>query len=145
MGVEREPVTHMTDEQEKLQGDQTQLQSIQSLLSQVALSASEFSLPSAFESTQSVTSSNSAVVGAAASVGAVVGGHEVEVTQLATSAQRGFTYTTPASETKVARPPRNSPTRSTRARARRYLLRCLKAARLSCLTARPVAARNSSK
>jgi flagellar hook-associated protein 2 len=101
MGVEREPVTHMTDEQEKLQGDQTQLQSIQGMLSQVALSASEFSLPSAFESVQSVTSSNSAVVNAAASVGAVVGGHEVEVTQLATSAQRGFTYTSPASEAKL--------------------------------------------
>jgi len=101
MGVEREPVVHLTDQQEKLQGDQAQLQSIQGMLSQVALSASEFSLPSAFESTQSVTSSNSALVAAAASVGAVVGGHEVEVTQLATSAQRAFAFTSPASETKL--------------------------------------------
>ena len=37
MGVEREPVVHLTDQQEKLQGDQAQLQSIQGMLSQVAL------------------------------------------------------------------------------------------------------------
>jgi flagellar hook-associated protein 2 len=98
MAAEREPVTRLTDEQEKLQGDQTQLQSIQSSLQQVALNASEFSLPSAFESSQTVASSDPSLVGAVASVGAVVGGHEVEVSQLATSAQRGFAYTPPTSE-----------------------------------------------
>jgi flagellar hook-associated protein 2 len=101
MAAEREPVTRLTDEQEKLQGDQTQLQSIQSSLQQLALQASEFSLPSSFESTQSVTSSDSALVSAAASVGAVIGGHEVEVTQLATAAQRGFAFTSPTGEAKV--------------------------------------------
>jgi flagellar hook-associated protein 2 len=98
MAAEREPVVRLTDQQDKLQGDQTQLQSIQSALSQLALNTSEFALPSAFESSQSVSSSNSSLVGAAASVGAVVGGHEVEVSQLATAAQRGFTFTSPASE-----------------------------------------------
>ncbi len=101
MGVEREPVVHLTDQQEKLQGDQAQLQSIQSSLSQLVLNASEFSLPSAFESSQSVTSSDSSLINAAASVGAVVGGHEVEVSQLATSAQRGFTFTSPAGESTI--------------------------------------------
>jgi flagellar hook-associated protein 2 len=101
MAVEREPVTRLTDQQEKLQGDQQQLQSIQSALSQLALQATEFSLPSSFESTQSVTSSDTSLVGAAASVGAVIGGHEVEVTQLATAAQRSFTFTSPTGEDKL--------------------------------------------
>jgi flagellar hook-associated protein 2 len=98
MAAEREPVTRLTDQQEKLQGDETSLQGIQSSLQQLALSASEFSLPSSFESSQAVTSSDSTLVAAAASVGAVIGGHEVEVTQLATAAQRGFTFASPASE-----------------------------------------------
>jgi flagellar hook-associated protein 2 len=101
MAAEREPVTRLTDEQEKLQGDQQQLQTIQSSLQQLTLTASEFSLPTSFESTQTVTSSDPSLISAAASVGAVVGGHEVEVTQLATAAQRTFTFTSPASEDKI--------------------------------------------
>ena len=101
MEAEREPVTRLTDQQETLQGDETSLQGIQTSLQQLALSASEFSLPSSFESSQSVTSSDSSLVTAAASVGAVIGGHEVEVTQLATAAQRGFAFTSPTSEQKI--------------------------------------------
>jgi flagellar hook-associated protein 2 len=98
MAVEREPVTHLTDEQEKLQGQQKQLQSVQSSLQQLALAASEFSLPSLFETSQTVTSSEPSRVSAATSEGAGIGGHEVEVTQLANSAQRTFTFTSPTAE-----------------------------------------------
>jgi flagellar hook-associated protein 2 len=98
MASEREPVTHLTDEQAKLQAEQTELQSIQSALQQLAFVASEFSLPSLFESSQTVTSNEPTRVSAVATAGAGVGGYEVEVTQLANSAQRTFTFTSPTSE-----------------------------------------------
>src|SRR3984957_11107624 len=98
MAAEREPVTRLTDAQEKLQGQQKELTSIQSNLQQLALAASEFSMPSLFESSQSVTSSEPTRVSAATSDGAGVGGYEVEVTQLANSAQRTFAFTSPTAE-----------------------------------------------
>lgn len=101
MGVEREPVTHLTDEQQKLQSEQSQLQSVQTSLQQLAAATSEFGLPSLFESSQSVTSSEPTRVSAVVSSGAGVGGYEVEVTQLANSAQRTFAFTSPASEQKL--------------------------------------------
>ncbi len=98
MAVEREPVTRMTDAQEKLQGQQKELQSVQSNLQQLAFIVSEFSMPSLFETSQTVTSSEPTRVSAATSDGAGIGGYEVEVKQLANSAQRTFTFTSPAAE-----------------------------------------------
>ncbi len=98
MAVEREPVTRLTDAQEKLQGQQKELASVQSSLQQLSLAASEFSMPSLFETSQAVTSSEPARVSAATSEGAAIGGYEIEVTQLADSAQRTFTFTSPAAE-----------------------------------------------
>jgi|SRR5271154_332271 len=98
MAVEREPVVHLSDQQAKLQGEQQHLQSIQTALQQLALMTSEFGLPSTFESSQAVSSSEPLRVSAAASSGAAIGGHEVEVTQLANSAQRSFTFSSPAGE-----------------------------------------------
>lgn len=98
MDVEREPVTHVSDEKAKLQAQQTALQNVQTSLQALANLASEFSLPSLFESSQSVTSSEPTRVAAATTSGAGVGGYEVEVTQLANSAQRTYTFTSPSSE-----------------------------------------------
>jgi flagellar hook-associated protein 2 len=98
MAAEREPVTRLTDAQEKLQGQQKELTSVQSSLRQLALLASEFSMPSLFETSQTVISSEPSRVSAATSEGAGIGGYEIEVTQLANSAQRTFTFTSPAAE-----------------------------------------------
>jgi flagellar hook-associated protein 2 len=98
MSSERAPVKHLTNEQFKLGAEESQLQGIQSKLQQLSLVASEFSLPSLFDSSQSVTSSEPQRVSAASSAGAGVGGYEVEVTQLANSAQRTFSFATPPSE-----------------------------------------------
>ncbi len=98
MGVEREPVVRLTGEQAKLQAGEDQLSSIQTSLQQLASAASEFSLPSLFESSQTVTSNEPARVGATTTSGAGVGGYEVEVTQLANAAQRTFTFKSPTSE-----------------------------------------------
>ncbi len=98
MAAEREPVTHLTQEEEKLQGEQTSLQGVQTSLQQLSFAVAEFALPSLFESSQTVTSSEPTRVGAAAATGAAVGGYEVEVTKLARSAQRTFAFTSPAAE-----------------------------------------------
>jgi flagellar hook-associated protein 2 len=98
MSAERQPVTRMTTQEEKLGAQQQQLQSIQSSLRQLALTASEFALPSLFETSQTATSSEPTRVAATTTSGAGVGGHEVEVTRLANSAQRTFTFTAPAAE-----------------------------------------------
>jgi len=101
MAVEREPVTRMSNEQAKLQAQQQQLQSIQSSLQQLAFSAAEFSLPSVFETSQTVTSSEPTRVSATTSAGAGPGGHEVTVTQLANSSQRTFSFVSPTAEDKI--------------------------------------------
>lgn len=102
LSAERLPITHLTNQQEKLIGQQTELQTIQAKLQQLTFSAFEFTLPSLFEGVQSVTSSEPARVGAAITSGAGVGGYEVEVTQLANSAQRAFAFTSPAAEDTIA-------------------------------------------
>lgn len=98
MAVQREPVTHLSEQQSKLQAGESALQSVQGSLQQLSFSVSEFSLPSLFESSQTVTSNEPTRVSAGASAGAPVGGYEVEVKQLANSAQRTFTFTSPAAE-----------------------------------------------
>jgi flagellar hook-associated protein 2 len=98
LGAEREPITRLTNEQTKLQAQQEQIQSIQSSLQQLVFAASEFALPSLYESSQQVTSSEPTRVSATTSSGSAVGGHEVEVKQLANSAQRTFSFTSPTAE-----------------------------------------------
>jgi flagellar hook-associated protein 2 len=101
LSAERLPITHLTNQQEKLSGQQTQLQSLQSSLMALSFAAEEFTLPSLFEGIQSVSSSEPARVSATITGGAGVGGYQVEVTQLANSAQRSFTFTSPGAEDTV--------------------------------------------
>ncbi|HWJ50841.1 MAG TPA: flagellar filament capping protein FliD [Solirubrobacteraceae bacterium] len=98
MSAERQPVKRLTTEQEKLQAQEGLLQGIQTSLQQLAFAVSEFTLPSLFESSQTVTSSEPTRVSATTTSGAGVGGHEVEVKQLANAAQRTFTFTSPTEE-----------------------------------------------
>src|ERR1700722_1950188 len=101
LSVERLPITHLSNQQTKLTGQQTELQTIQTSLQQLVFSAAEFSLPSLFETSQTATSSEPLRVGAVVTSGAGVGGYQVEVTQLANSAQRTFTFASPAAEDTV--------------------------------------------
>jgi flagellar hook-associated protein 2 len=96
MAVDRQPVTHLTTEQSKITAQQSALGSIQSSLQALSIAASEFELPSLFETTQTASSSEPLRVSAATTAGAGIGGYEVEVTQLANSAQRTFTFAPPA-------------------------------------------------
>jgi flagellar hook-associated protein 2 len=96
--AERQPITHLTNQEEKLSGQQSQLRKIQTSLMSLSFAAEEFVLPSVFEGVQSVSSSEPSRVGATITGGAGVGGYQVEVTQLANSAQRTFAFASPAAE-----------------------------------------------
>jgi flagellar hook-associated protein 2 len=101
MGVEREPITHLTDEQSTLEGQSAQLRSIQGNLEQLTLDAQELGSPLLFSSSQAVSSSEPTRIAASTTAGAAVGGYEVEVTQLANSGQRTFTFKSPAAAEKL--------------------------------------------
>jgi flagellar hook-associated protein 2 len=98
LAAERIPIAHLTDREEKVADQAKALQTIKSSLMKLGFAASEFKLPSLFEGTQTVTSSEPARVTAAITSGAGVGGYELEVTQLANSAQRTYTFTSPLAE-----------------------------------------------
>jgi flagellar hook-associated protein 2 len=101
IAAEKVPITHLSTQQEKIQAQQEELRSLRSNLQQLSFSVEEFSLPSLFETSQTVTSSESLRVAATGTGGAAVGGYEVEVTQLASAAQRTFAFASPAAEEKV--------------------------------------------
>src|SRR5271165_201193 len=96
--VEKLPINHLVGQQEKVNDEATALQTIKSSLLQLTFAASEFTLPSLYEGVQSVTSSEPGRVAASITSGAGVGGYELEVTQLANSAQRTYTFKSPAAE-----------------------------------------------
>ena len=96
LSAERRPITQLSNQQTTLQAQETQLRSLQSNLQQLAFSSADLSSPALFETAQTVTSSNPEQITALSTRGAGVGGYEVNVTQLANSAQRTFTFTSPA-------------------------------------------------
>lgn len=96
LAVEKQPLARMTNEQTRIEGQRSQLLSIQSSLAQLSFAAQELGSVTLFENSQSVSSSNPTAVTASAGAGAAVGGYELEVTQLASSAQRTFTFHAPA-------------------------------------------------
>ncbi len=98
LSAERQPITHLTNQQEKLSGQQSELQTLRSSLTSLSFAAEEFVLPSLFEGVQAVTSSEPARVSATITGGAGVGGYQVQVKQLANSAQRSFAFSSPAAE-----------------------------------------------
>lgn len=96
--AEKIPISRLSVQQEKIEAQQEQLRTLQSSLQQLSFSVEEFALPSLFETSQEATSSESLRVAATVTSGAAVGGYEVEVTQLASSAQRTFAFASPAEE-----------------------------------------------
>jgi flagellar hook-associated protein 2 len=99
MQANQQQVTNLTNQENAVKARNTQLQSIQTALQTVANDAQALGSVSLFANTQTVSSTNSTLVGATAtgSSGAVVGGYQVSVTALASAAQRTFTFASPAS------------------------------------------------
>jgi flagellar hook-associated protein 2 len=98
LAAEKVPITRLTTQQEKLQAQQNVLAGLKTSLQSLSFSVADFALPSLFETSQAVTSSEPNRIAAVATAGAGVGGYQVEVTQLARAAQRTFTFESPAAE-----------------------------------------------
>ena len=99
MAAQQQQVTNLTNQQTGLTAMNTQLTSIQTALTKVANDAQALGNPSLFAFTQTINSTNPTLVGATAtsSNGAVVGGYQVSVTQLASASQRTYQFTSPTS------------------------------------------------
>jgi flagellar hook-associated protein 2 len=99
MAAQQQQVTNLTNQQTGLTALNTQLTSIQAALTKVANDAQALGTPSLFAYTQTINSTNSTLVGATATStnGAVVGGYQVAVTQLASASQRTYQFTSPTS------------------------------------------------
>jgi flagellar hook-associated protein 2 len=99
MTAQQQQVTNLTNQQTGITTLNTQLTSIQTALETVVNDAKALASPSLFGNTQTITSTNSALIGATAtgSAGAVVGGYQIAVTALASASQRTFTFNSPSS------------------------------------------------
>jgi flagellar hook-associated protein 2 len=98
MAIDQQPVTNLTNQKTGIQATNSQLTSIQTALQQLASSAQALKSPTLFANSQTATSTNSTVVSATTTsgVGAVIGSYQVAVSNLASSAQRTYTFTSPA-------------------------------------------------
>jgi len=97
MAAQQQQVTNLTNQQTGLTAMNTQLTNIQAALTKVATDAQALGNPSLFAYTQTINSTNPTLIGATAtsSNGAVVGGYQVSVTQLASASQRTYQFTSP--------------------------------------------------
>lgn len=103
LAVDEEPMTNIEDEIEGLETEDSTLTTVQDDLQTVASDALALSDVTLFANSQSVTSTDSALVSATptGSIGAVIGASTISVTQLASAASRTYEYTSPSSATTV--------------------------------------------
>ena len=97
MAIDQQPITALQNQSSGLTATNTQLSSVQTALQQLSASAKALGSASLFTNTQTATSTNSTLVSATATTGtgAVIGSYQVGVTNLASSAQRTFSFTSP--------------------------------------------------
>ena len=103
MATQQQQVTNLQNQQSSLTAENTQLTTIQTALQKVAADAQALGDPSLFANTQTITSTNSTLVGATASSsnGAVVGGYQISVTSLASASQKTYSFTSQSSANTV--------------------------------------------
>jgi flagellar hook-associated protein 2 len=99
MAIQEQPLNTLENQQKGIQALNTNLQSVQSALQTLATNAQALSSTSLFSDTQTVSSTNSTLVAASTTsgVGAVVGGYQIAVSQLASAATQTFGFTSPSS------------------------------------------------
>ncbi len=102
MSLYQQPVTNLQNQQSGLTAQNKALTSIQSELQSLLSDAQALGDPSLFATSQTVTSSDPTRVTATTGTGAGVGGYQVSVTQLANSAQRTFSYTSPTAADSIS-------------------------------------------
>ena len=96
MAIERQPRTKLDQKAALVTARQTVLGEIQSRLRSVETAARDLRSVSLWAQTQSASSSDETRVTATIGAGAGVGGYQLEVSQLANSAQRTYNFTRPA-------------------------------------------------
>jgi flagellar hook-associated protein 2 len=103
MASQQQQVTNLQNQQTGLTSENTQLTAIQTALQKVANDAQALGDPSLFGLTQTITSTDSTLVGATAtsSNGAVVGGYQISVSALASASQKTFSFTSQSSANTV--------------------------------------------
>jgi flagellar hook-associated protein 2 len=99
MEAKEQPMVQLQGKVSQMTAQDTELTTLANELDVVANDADAMLDPSLYHQTQTVSSTNSTAIGAALTSGngAVEGGYQVEVTQLAQSAQRTFDFTSPTS------------------------------------------------
>jgi flagellar hook-associated protein 2 len=99
MAAQQQQVTNLQNQQTGITALNKQLTSIQTALQTVADDAQALGSPTLFAKTQTITSTNSTLVGASANAGAgaIVGSYSIGVTALASASQETFSFTSPAS------------------------------------------------
>ncbi|MGZ4195997.1 MAG: flagellar filament capping protein FliD [Solirubrobacteraceae bacterium] len=97
MAIDQQPITALQNQSSGLTATNTQLSSIQTALQQLSASAKALGSASLFSNVQTATSTNQTLVSATTKTGtgAVIGSYQVGVTNLASSAQRTFSFTSP--------------------------------------------------
>src|SRR3954463_10334528 len=93
MQVESTKVTAVQKRQVQVQQHKTDLDNVRTALNKIKTAASALSDPTLWKATQTTTSSDTSKVDVAVTGGAGIGGHSVQVSRLASSAQHGFTFT----------------------------------------------------
>lgn len=101
MAIERRPQVLLQNKQSLVEARQSLLRDFQSKLRSLQLAAADLRSVALWAQTQGVDSSDPTKVSAAIQTGAAVGGYQLEVTQLASAAQRTFTFTSPAADTTI--------------------------------------------
>src|SRR5438270_5855830 len=99
MAAQQQQLTNLQNQQTGITSLNKQLTSIQTALQTVADDAKALGSPTLFANAQTITSTNSTLVGATTTGanGAVVGSYQISVTALASASQRTFTFTSPGS------------------------------------------------
>lgn len=97
LAVDSAPISALELTQDGDNSQQQQLTTIQTDLQNVMNDAAALGSPTLFAASQTATTSDPNTMTATTTSGAAVGDYEVSVTQLASSAQRTFTFTSPSS------------------------------------------------
>ena len=97
MAIYSQPVTNLQNQQSASKATNTALTNIQNELQTLSNDALAAGDPTLFKNQQTVTSSDPTKLTAATGNGAGVGGYQVSISELANSAQRTFTFASPAS------------------------------------------------
>ncbi len=99
LAVEKLPITHLTSQQEKLAGPaEHPAESCRPTCSSSASPSPNSAAPRCSKPRRSPTPANRQRIGATVTAGAGVGGYQLEVTQLANSAQRSYAFASPTAE-----------------------------------------------